>query len=298
MKPASVIAAGCRSRSRWRMRSTTNATTNAVASRFVHVRVRSDVSHRIFSKVSTESVRRSSQSSRESLIPPPPAGRPRAPPPARAGTCARRGPPAARCRAGRRCGACRPAPRARVTGRRRRRSRPPRPRPAMRTSAAATPAGGTAASTGRRAARYSYTLPETTVSPRPSACGMRSSSASAERCAATASPERHEPGLLPRVVDAERARPGAVGRAQVADEAHDAPGRAGRAGGEAGRAPGQERAGAALAEERARVHDRERPLRRVGEAVEVAQVDAVADHVRLCRRARIEPARAPRRSRR
>ena len=197
---------------------------------------------------------------------------------------------AARCRAGRRFGAVSTSASSARDWASASSESTTSPAPAERRSSAATPAGGTAASTGRRAARYSYTLPEMTVSPRPSACGIRSSSASAERCAATASPERQEPGLLPRVVDVSaRAQARSDARRSPTKRTRTWPRRSGRRREQVAHR-GQERARAALAEERTRVHDRERPLRRVRQAVEVAQIDAVADHVRLCGRARVEAA--------
>ena len=124
------------------------------------------------------------------------------------------------------------------------------PAPDSRIRSAAAPSGGTAARIGRPAARYSNTFPESTPLPRPPASGIRSSSASESRCSSSARRARRVRDQLEPVAEAERLRPLAVGRAEVADEAgDDVEPRVGERL--------QERPRVALAEERAGVGDPE-----------------------------------------
>ena len=292
MNPARVIAAGCSIGSRRRMRSTIAATTKAAASRFDHVSVTSDVSHRIFSKVSTASVSRSSQSRRESFIAATSCST-AASSPARARRDMRLAQPgaAARCRAGRRFERGRPvassardcpAASSRVDH---------LARAGRRTSAAAAPAGGTAASTGRRAARYSNTLPEThgvaaAVRVRGSGAAARRPRAARQRPAGTAgsrSPptRRRCRGRAPR-----RGRMRA-GRRRSARSTW--PRRSGRRPSRS-RRPVRKARGLRWPKNAPVCTIVKRPRRRVVEAREVAQVDPVADHRRLCGGARVEPA--------
>ena len=88
-------------------------------------------------------------------------------------------------------------------------------------SAAAAPSGGTTARMGRPAAMYSKTFPERTPFPRPSGVGNEQEQrlrVALQTQRLGAGRVRHE---LEAVAEAERRRPLAVGRAEVADEASD-----------------------------------------------------------------------------
>ena len=262
--------------------------------------VTSDVSQRIFSKVSTESVRSSSQSRRVSFIGAT-SCRTSASSPARARRDMRSARPAGSSTSGR------PPLRRRSTSASSARdwaavssqSRPRRLRPADRTSAAAAP---------RCRHRREHRPPGGEVlvhlarDDRVAApVGVRDQEQQGVGRALRGDglPERHEPGLLPRVVDAESPAPRRDRTRAGRRRSARAPGRAGRAGGRAGRARRSGTGAGVRWPKNAPVCTIVNgPAGCVAQTVEVAQVDAVADHVRLCRCARIELAAAPRRSRR